>query len=72
MNDWRVAGRTVHVTGSTRIEQTDGQMAVELRSKSKARTDNSFDAAEIELKQGASGGGSGSDDRAQLTFKGTI
>src|SRR6266496_1239713 len=28
IGDWRVAGRTVHVTSSTRIEQTDGQVAL--------------------------------------------
>ncbi|HLF83846.1 MAG TPA: DUF5666 domain-containing protein, partial [Blastocatellia bacterium] len=77
VGDWRVAGRTVHVTSSTRIEQTDGQVAVgaTVKVEGTTRADNSFDAVEIEVKQGASGGGSGSgggsDDQGS-TFKGTI
>jgi len=78
VGDWRVAGRTVHVTNSTRIEQTDGQVAVgaTVKVEGTTRADSSFDAAEIEVKQGASGGGSGSggggsDDQGS-TFKGTI
>lgn len=75
VGDWRVAGRTVHVTGSTRIEQSDGRVAVgaTVKVEGTTRADSSFDAVEIEVKQGASGGGSGDDgDSAQPTFKGTI
>lgn len=74
VGDWRVAGRTVHVTTSTRIEQTDGQVAVgaTVKVEGTPRADNSVDAASIEVKQGSSGDGSGSDDSAQPTFKGTI
>ena len=79
VGDWRVAGRTVHVTSSTRIEQTDGQVAVgaTVKVEGTSRSDNSFDAAEIEVRQEAPGGGSddgngGGDDSAQPTFKGTI
>jgi uncharacterized protein DUF5666 len=78
IGDWRVAGRTVHVTGSTRIEQTDGRVTVGATVKVEGtnRADNSVDAAEIEVRQGASGGGSGDDgsgdDSAQPTFKGTV
>jgi hypothetical protein len=74
LGDWRVAGKTVHVTSSTLIEQTDGQVAVgaTVKVEGTTRADNSVDAASIEVKQGASGGGSGSDDSAQPTFKGTI
>jgi hypothetical protein len=81
VGDWRVAGRTVHVTGSTRIEQTDGRVAVgaTVKVEGTTRADNSFDAVEIEVKVGASGGGSGDDgsggggdDSAEPTFKGTI
>ena len=69
-----MAGTTVHVTSSTRIEQTDGQVAVgaTVKVEGTTRADNSVDAASIEVKEGASGGGSGSDDSAQPTFKGTI
>jgi hypothetical protein len=78
VGDWRVAGRTVHVTSSTRIEQTDGQVAVgaTVKVEGTTRADNSVDAASIEVKEGASSGDgsddSGSDDSAQPTFKGTI
>jgi hypothetical protein len=62
------------VTSSTRIEQTDGQVAVgaTVKVEGTTRADNSLDAASIEVKQGASGDGSGNDDGAQPTFKGTI
>jgi hypothetical protein len=77
VGDWRVAGRTVHVTSSTRIGQTDGRVAVgaTVKVEGATRSDNSFDAAEIEVRQGASGddgNGGGGDDNAQPTFKGTI
>lgn len=78
VGDWRVAGRTVHVTGSTLIEQTDGRVAVgaSVKVEGTTRADNSFDAVKIEVKQGASGGGSGDDgsgdDSGQPTFKGTV
>jgi hypothetical protein len=74
VGDWRVAGRTVHVTSSTRIEQTDGQVALgaTVKVEGTTRADNSVDAASIEVKEGESGGGGGSDDSAQPTFKGTI
>ena len=72
VGDWRVAGKTVHVTSSTRIEQTDGQVAVgaTVKVEGTTRADNSVDAASIEVREGAAGGGS--DDGAQPTFKGTI
>jgi hypothetical protein len=75
--DWRVGGRTVHVTGSTRIEQEDGLVAIRavVKVEGFTRSDNSIDAAEIEVKTGSgsddSGGGSGDDD-GQPQFKGTI
>ncbi len=74
VGDWRVAGKTVHVTSSTRIEQKDDWVAVgaTVKVEGTTRADNSFDATQIEVKQGGSGGGSGSDDSAQPTFKGTI
>jgi hypothetical protein len=76
VGDWRVAGRTVHVTSSTLIEQTDGRLAVgaTVKVEGATRADNSFDAFEIEVKVGASGGSGsgGGDDSAQPTFKGTV
>jgi hypothetical protein len=75
VGDWRVAGRTVHVTSSTEINQEDGRITVGaiVKVEGAARADNSIDAREIELRQGASGsgGGQGGDD-SQDDFKGTI
>jgi len=70
IGDWRVSGRTVHVTRATRIEQEHGQVAVGARVKVEGttRTDNSIDASEIEVK-GAQGD---DDDGEQPEFKGTI
>src|SRR2546425_233348 len=44
IGDWRVSGRTVHVTGSTRIEQEDGRVAVgaTVKVEGTTRSDNSF------------------------------
>lgn len=83
IGDWRVAGKTVHVSSSTRIEQSDGQVAVgaTVKVEGTIRADGSVNAQEIEVKEGASGGGDdgnggggngGGDDSAQPTFKGTI
>lgn len=77
VGEWRVAGTTVHVTSSTRIEQTDGTVAVgaTVKVEGATRADNSIDARAIEVKQGASGGSGddqGDDDSAQPTFKGTV
>ena len=71
VGDWRVAGRTVHLTSLTRIEQEDGRVAVgaTVKVEGTTRSDNTFDATEIDVKQGAAGA---DDDDAQPTFKGTI
>jgi Domain of unknown function (DUF5666) len=83
--DYKVAGRIVHATTSTRIEEEDGRLAVgaTVKVEGTQRADGSVDATEIEVKQGASGGGNsgpgngggnGGDDRGQgeVKFKGTI
>ncbi|HSF25593.1 MAG TPA: DUF5666 domain-containing protein [Blastocatellia bacterium] len=80
IGDWRVEGRTIHVTRSTIIEQEDGRVAVgaSVKVEGRTRSDNSIDATEVEVKTGSgsddgSGGGSGSDDSSgQPHFKGTI
>jgi hypothetical protein len=71
IGDWRVDGRTVHVTSATRIEQEDGQVVVgaNVKVEGTTRSDNSVDATEIEVKTGS---GSGDDDSGQPEFKGTI
>jgi Domain of unknown function (DUF5666) len=73
IGDWRVSGRTVHVTSATRIEQEDGRVAVGVTVKVEGtlRSDNSVDAKEIEVKERAQGDDDDDDD-AQPTFKGTI
>jgi len=72
IGDWRVSGRTVHVTSATRIEQEDGRVAVGVTVKVEGllRSDNSVDANEIEVKEHAQG--DDDDDDGQPTFKGTI
>jgi hypothetical protein len=67
IGDWTVSGRTVHVTAATRIEQEDGPVAVgaAVKVEGNSRSDNSVDAEEIEVKEGA-------DDEAEVKFKGTI
>ena len=75
IGDWRVSGRTVHVTGATKIEQEDGRVAVgaTVKVEGTARPDSSVDAKEIEVRTGSGddddGGG---DDSGQPEFKGTI
>jgi hypothetical protein len=79
--DYKIAGRTVHVTNSTRIEEEDGRLAIGaiVKVEGAQRADGSVDATEMEVKQGASGGNPGSgtgggDDRGQgeVKFKGTV
>jgi hypothetical protein len=67
VGDWRVSGRTVHVTAATRIEQEDGRVAVgaTVKVEGNVRSDNSVDAQEIEVKQG-------DNNEGEVKFKGTI
>jgi hypothetical protein len=80
IGDWTVDGRTLHVTGSTQINEEDGHITVgaAVQVEGRSRSDNSVDAAEIELRQSASGGGddhggggTGAGDQG-IKFKGTI
>lgn len=63
IGDWRVSGRTVHVSSSTEIKQEHGQAAVGARVEVKGdgQSDGSIDARKIEVESSASGGGSGDD-----------
>ncbi|HEY9233105.1 MAG TPA: DUF5666 domain-containing protein, partial [Blastocatellia bacterium] len=76
VGDWTVAGRTVHVTSATRINEEDGHITVGavVKVEGQSRPDGSVNATEIELRQAASGGGAGGDDNrdGQAQFKGTI
>lgn len=77
--DWRVGGRTVHVTSTTIINREHGAVAVgaSVEVNGTARTDGSLDAAKIEI-QPTAGSGSGSGDSGgsstgeAVGFKGAI
>ncbi|HXU38773.1 MAG TPA: DUF5666 domain-containing protein [Blastocatellia bacterium] len=66
--DWRVGGRTIHVSSSTRIETEDGPVAVGafVEIEGTPRADGSMDASKIEVKSNVNGG----DGRDEL--KGTV
>ncbi len=51
--DWRVSGRTVHVTAATRIEQKHGPVAVGayVEVKGSQQADSSVNATQIEVKR---------------------
>ena len=75
VGDWTVAGRTVHVSSATRINEEDGHITVGavVKVEGQSRADGSVDAGEIELREAAPGGGNGDDHGAgQAQFKGTI
>src|SRR5438105_2817565 len=59
--DWSVAGRTVHVTAATHIEQEHGQIAVgaTVKVEGTQRADGSVDATEINVKNSPAGPGGG-------------
>ena len=58
IGDWRVGGRTVRVTVSTRIEREYGSVAVGafVEVRGPAQSDGSISATKIEVKQGSAGG----------------
>jgi Domain of unknown function (DUF5666) len=64
IGDWTVGGRTVHVTGATRVNEEDGHITVgaTVKVEGRSRSDNSVDATEVELRQANSGGGNGGGD----------
>jgi hypothetical protein len=66
--DWQVAGHTVHVTASTIINTEHGAIALGalVEVTGTARSDNSIDAARIEVNPGATG------DGEPVTVKGAI
>lgn len=84
IGDWTVSGKTIHVTGATRIDQEDGRVAVgaTVNVEGSARSDGSIDSQKIEVKQSSSGSGGGSgsgddsgggsDDQSEAEFLGTI
>jgi hypothetical protein len=80
IGQWRIAQRTVHVSGSTYIEESDGRLSVGALVKVEGflRGDGSIDAKEMEVERsgqgGGNGGGNGNDDNSRpgTEFKGTI
>ena len=58
IGDWRVAGRTVHVTAATQIERKYGMLAVGavVEVEGSQQADGSINATEIEVKQSEAGG----------------
>src|SRR5215510_15464098 len=55
IGDWKVSGRTVHVTAATEIEQEDGKVMVgaNVEVEGFVQPDNSVKAEEIEVKSAA-------------------
>ena len=68
IGDWKVGGRTVHVTASTKLKQSDGQFAVgkTVNVEGFKQNDNSVNAKEIETKPGSNG------NNSNLKFHGVI
>jgi DNA-binding transcriptional regulator of glucitol operon len=66
IGDWRVSGRTVHVTAATRIEQENTPVAVgaTVKVEGKTRSDNTVDAEEIDVNEAAK-------NEAEVKFQGT-
>ncbi len=56
--DWKVSGKTVHVTSATKIDQERGQVAVDaiVEVEGLAQNDGSINALEIEVKPDLSNG----------------
>ena len=74
VGDWRISGRTVHVSSATIIDREHGAVAVgafvEVHGTQQA--DSSINATRIEVNPGVSGGGSGSGEGQPAGFKGTV
>jgi hypothetical protein len=71
IGQWRIAQRTVRVSGSTYIEESDGRLSVGALVKVEGflRGDGSIDAKEMEVERsgqgGGNGGGNGNDDNSR-------
>jgi hypothetical protein len=59
IGDWRVGGRTVHVTASTEIRQNDGAAVVgaQVEVRGATQSDGSMNATRIEVLSSGGGGG---------------
>jgi len=67
IGDWHIAGRTVHVSSTTRIETEHGPITVgsTVKVEGRARTDATIDATKIEAEEQA-------EIEPEAEFKGTI
>lgn len=74
VGDWKVSGKTVHVSAGTRIEQEDGAVSVGaiVKVEGSARADGSVDATKIEVTESGHSGSGGSDDGSEAEFMGTV
>src|SRR5215475_14141783 len=54
IGDWKVSGRTVHVSAATKLDQEDGKVMVgaNVKVEGAVQTDNSVKANEIEVQAG--------------------
>lgn len=59
VGDWMVGGRTIHVKASTKLKQSDGQIAVgaNVKIEGSLLNDGSINADQIEVKSGPVNGG---------------
>ena len=73
IGDWKVSGRTVHVTAATIIDQEHGRAMVgaSVEVKGTLRADGSIDASKIEVKSLSSGSGDSSEGQ-RTNVKGEI
>ena len=69
IGDWRVGGKTVHVTAATTINQEHGAVAigVTVEVKGTTQSDGSINATSIETKTASGGGGGGGGDTGTET-----
>jgi len=74
IGDWRVGGRTVHVTAATVIDQEHAPVAVgaSVEIKGTIRADGSIDATKIETKSASSDSGGSSDEGQSAKVNGVI
>jgi hypothetical protein len=74
IGDWRVGGRTVHVTSSTSIDQSRGNVAVgkTVEVKGSTSADGSVNANEIKVEDSSGSGGGDSGGGSSTEFTATI
>ena len=73
IGDWRVAGRTVHVSSSTEIDQDDGPAVIGAQVEVKGTTlpDGSTNATRVEVRPSTGGGGGDEEIRREAQLNPT-